>query len=528
MARRRRAGRAGRRGTRRLRVAFGRVAQETNACSPLPTRLDDFRRLHWLEGEALLAACQPGRPEVAGFARRAELSGFVAALRRHGEGRVEPVPLISAGAVPGGPLRAPTFAALRDRLLAALDAAGPVDAVMLALHGSMAAAGHPEADVELLRAVRDRVGPDVPVAATMDLHAHIHRRVLAEVDLVVGYRTNPHRDHFRTGLRAGRALLRVLLDGARPTTAWRSLPMIVGGGTTIDLLPPMAPIFRRLRALDDEPGILAASVFACQPWSRAPEPAWAPVVVADARVPGARERAEAAAEELAEALWAARTLLPPEPLAIDAAIEGARRAAAARALGTVCLCDASDAVGAGAPGENTAVLRALLERGRDMRSYVPLRDPEAVAAAFAAGEGGRFAGAVGGRLDPETSPPLPVEGRVRRLAPAGPFGRAAVVELGPVALVLTEAPPMVSKPRFFRELGLPILAAGVVVVKTLFPFRLYFAAYNRKTIYARTRGATDLRAALSRPADGPVWPRDPVEDWREADRRRRIEADGAR
>ena len=87
---------------RRLRIAFGRINQETNALSSVPTTLDDFSAQHLRHGDELLAACARREMEAPGFIRNAELSGFVHAARQDGE--VELVPLWSAWAVPGGPL----------------------------------------------------------------------------------------------------------------------------------------------------------------------------------------------------------------------------------------------------------------------------------------------------------------------------------------------------------------------------------------------------------------------------------------
>ncbi len=59
------------------------------------------------------------------------------------------------------------------------------------------------------------------------------------------------------------------------------------------------------------------------------------------------------------------------------------------------------------------------------------------------------------------------------------------------------------------------------MVKNFFPFLMFFLPYSRKTIFVRTRGVTDFDAAFQLRFDGPVHPRDPVEDWRPRDRFRR-------
>jgi microcystin degradation protein MlrC len=49
-------------------------------------------------------------------------------------------------------------------------------------------------DGEIARRVREVVGPDVPVAMTLDLHANVSQQMCDETDALVIYKTNPHTD----------------------------------------------------------------------------------------------------------------------------------------------------------------------------------------------------------------------------------------------------------------------------------------------------------------------------------------------
>ena len=241
------------------RIAFARIAQESNVFNPVLTELRDFTSSHWLEGAALRAACGPGGHEVAGFVKRAELAGFLEAVAAH-PGEIEAVPILSAWSVSGGPLSRACFEELERRLCEELARGGPLDGVFLALHGAMGVDGLRDPDSRLIESAKRAAG-GAPVAVTHDLHANLTRRRVAAADAVVAYGTNPHRDHARVGRRAGEILIGKLLGRCRPTTAWRTLPMILGGGMTIDFLPPVRSIFRRMRALERSGEVLAASAF---------------------------------------------------------------------------------------------------------------------------------------------------------------------------------------------------------------------------------------------------------------------------
>ena len=169
----------------------------------------------------------------------------------------------------------------------------------------------------------------------------------------------------------------------------------------------------------------------------------------------------------------------------------------------------------------TTLVKALLEEGRDLLSYAPIRDAEVVRELWEVPVGSAVSPWVGGKLAPEESPPLQVCGVVRRKEETGHFGRAVVIDAEHLQLVVTEGPPLAIKPAFYRNLGLRPWKADICVVKSLFPHWLYYVLLNRKTDYARTRGSTDFDAWRRLDFDGPVHPKDFVTDWREADRRRR-------
>ena len=52
------------------------------------------------------------------------------------------------------------------------------------------------------------VGSDVPIVASLDLHANVTRRMLAEADALVSYRSYPHVDMAATGELAAELLAR--------------------------------------------------------------------------------------------------------------------------------------------------------------------------------------------------------------------------------------------------------------------------------------------------------------------------------
>ena len=118
-----------------LRIAVAELAQETDSFSPLRTGIDDFANYGLYRGDEILE-------RMAGAGPIGGLLEVVAAQSRP----IKLLPLLRAWAGAGGALTDAAFAQLRHELIDRLRAAGPVDAVFLALHG--AAAADSEDDIE--------------------------------------------------------------------------------------------------------------------------------------------------------------------------------------------------------------------------------------------------------------------------------------------------------------------------------------------------------------------------------------------
>ncbi|HEV7225984.1 MAG TPA: M81 family metallopeptidase, partial [Pirellulales bacterium] len=199
-----------------MRIALGQLWQETNTFNPLPTTRADFEQFGVSRGAAMIEAMRDTN----------ELGAFIQSLRDWPE-RPELVGLVRLPAWPGGAATAETFRWLLAELVGSLERELPVDAVLLALHGAMAADEAPDVEGEVLEAVRRLVGPEIPLVATLDLHANVTRKMVESSDALVLFHTAPHIDVFETGLRGARVLRRILVDGVKPVAAFQKLPMVV-------------------------------------------------------------------------------------------------------------------------------------------------------------------------------------------------------------------------------------------------------------------------------------------------------------
>jgi microcystin degradation protein MlrC len=497
------------RGGRPLRIAYGRIFHEANAFSPLVTTREDFERMHYVAGEALAKVTKLSGSELVGYLPHAELTGFVQAARL--AGGVTTLPLVSALAVPGGPIVRASFESIVDDLMKRLEDAGPVDGVYLALHGSMEVAGLDEApETYILRRVRAIVAKTAMVAVSYDLHANLTSGTIDQVDILIGYRTNPHWDLAPSGFRAGNRLIRALRGQVRPVQAWRKLPIVLGGGMTIDFLPPMRRVFRFVRQMEKDPRVLSASVFMVHPYTSAENLGWSVHVCTD----GDETLAANLVDELADRVWAQRDVkLPPMRTAAKAIEEVARTAW--RHLGPVSLVDVDDIVGAGAPGGNTRIVRALLASKRGLIAYVPVHDPAAVEAAWDTVVGEPVSLVLRGTPGYD-QPEVPLGGIVAAKMLTD-FGRVVRIDIGTVHVVVAERPPLPIHPKFWRALGLSPRKADLIVQKNFFHYRIFYAFRSFRHLPVVTGGATSLDAVRERAQAATSRRGFDTAEWRRAD-----------
>src|SRR5262245_65099764 len=104
--------------------------------------LEHFRATQLFYGDDVVARLRGTRAEIGGF------------LDVLGPAGVEVVPTVAANAVSSGPVTRPAFEHVKDAILERLQAAGPVDGVLLALHGAMVLEDAADGEGELLAAVR--------------------------------------------------------------------------------------------------------------------------------------------------------------------------------------------------------------------------------------------------------------------------------------------------------------------------------------------------------------------------------------
>lgn len=231
---------------------------------------------------------------VARGAELAERYPFLENWRLPGHPDIEFVPLLEGGALPGGQVLPEVYdeleAELLDRLRAAL-ADGPFDGFYFDIHGAMAIEGRRDAEAGLAGRIRQLIGPDCLMSASMDLHGQVSRELVDTVELITAYRTAPHIDYTETRERAVRNLVRCLTEDIRPVRAWVRVPVMLPGEKTSTRVEPAGSVYASIPVTEALEGVIDASLLVGYAWADEARSA-ATVIVYGTDEPVVRREAE--------------------------------------------------------------------------------------------------------------------------------------------------------------------------------------------------------------------------------------------
>jgi microcystin degradation protein MlrC len=494
------------------RVLIAQFMHETNTFSKLPTTLDDYRRRWLIEGGAVV-------PRFTGT--RNELGGYIDAANEYGW---QPVWGGAANATPSGKLTRACWETIRDRIVDVARKAGKLDGICLSLHGAMVSETEDDAEGALLELLRGVVGPDVPVATTLDLHANATERMARNANALVSYRTYPHIDGYERAVQAAALVQEAMAGRKKPRCLLVQPAMLEGaehGRTTAPGL--MLDLLAKADRFEGEPGIDVVSIQAGFTWADIP---YTGPSVAVSHEPGAEARARAIAHELIDDMWQRREegrryFYRPVADGIAAARAGAGL------QGPLVIADGTDNPGGGGYNDTTPVLQSLLDAGIENVAFGTIYDPGAVRQATTAGVGAVVDVELGGHTDPAMGVPVRAKALVKMLSDGffkndGPMNAGVETSMGPTAVLRIDGIDVVAisnriqtiDRQVFLSQGIDPEARSVLVVKSVQHFRAAFAPIAREIVLVDSGGicSPDISRLNFTKLRRPIWPIDGIND----------------
>jgi microcystin degradation protein MlrC len=503
------------------RIAVGGFLHETNTFAPTKATYADF--VHgggWpamSQGPDVLKIMRNINVGLAGFVGEAEANGW------------ELVPTIACGASPSAHVTEDAFERIVEVMVEGIRAAGQLDAVYLDLHGAMVTEHLDDGEGEILARVRNVIGKDIPLVASLDLHANVTPQMVEQTDALIAYRTYPHVDMADTGRAAARHLALLLQTKRRFAKAFRQLPFLIPISWQCTNDQPTKDIYKRLAAVESAaiptlsfaPGFPAADFADCGP---------------SVFVYGKTQAdADAAADKIVALIesheddFDGRIYTPDE--GVRHAMELARRASK-----PIIIADTQDNPGAGGDSDTTGMLRALVRNNATKAAIGVIYDPTSAKAAHAAGVGATVKLALGGKSGIPGDAPYEETFIVEKLSDGqfnapGPYyggrdmdmGPSACLRIGDVRVVVSTHKAQLADQAMFRYVGIEPTEQSILVNKSSVHFRADFEPIAEKLLICAAPGAmpadpaslpwTRLRPGIRVKPNGPdfasVKPRSP-------------------
>lgn len=447
---------------------------ETNSFCPRPADMQAFRNNRLFVGAEVF-------PNMRGLGT--ELSAYMEVFDSRED--VQLTPTVAMYATPCGPVTREVYDLVTGQVLDTIRKEGPFAGVLLDVHGAMVAEGHPDGEGDLMELLRRELGWEIPIMASLDLHANITEKMARCATALIPYNTYPHVDIYETGITLAKLMEKTLDGESRPVMAYRHIPFLQ------PLLShdseALRPLYELVERLEKTPGVVSIRFAHGFFPADIGEMGVSVTVVTD----GDAALAEELADTMENAIRERIPHLKADYMDLDSALD-----IALQEEGTVTLADASDNPGAGGMGDTTHILRRILERGITGAAIATILDPESVKACVAAGEGNQVQLQLGGWSDPVYSGgPLGVTAKVVKLTDGkflqtGPvqhgviadFGDTAVLEIAGNLVLVTSLSRQPFDIEIFYSHGIDPAKQKILVTKSSIHYRATFCKVSKTMI----------------------------------------------
>ena len=470
-------------------IAIAGFQHETNTFSPdLATYAEFMKEDGW-----------PGLTEKSDIIPRLKnmnlpMAGFIEAVSVNKNILLHPI--VWASAEPCGYVTQDAFDKIAAKICDGIAEIKSLDGIYLDLHGAMVAQNHQDGEGELLRRIRQLVGPSLAIVVSLDLHANISPAMVELSSAIAIFRTYPHLDMARSGARAY-TLLQHLSAGKPLQKTMHQLPFLVPLTSQCTDLEPCKSIYKNLEQLNNTDESLISLDFALG-FPAADTYDCGPCVVAygtdQQTVDTAINTMTAIVLEQEAAL--SQTLFSADTAAKKATLNNSQ---------LVVIADAQDNPGAGATSNTTGVLRALLKHKAKQAYVAVLNDVEVTTQAHKQGLGARFRAELGGQNDVFNDQPLKCELEVCQLADGdfefegemyhgitahvGPMALLKVIEEGSDVYVITGINRVQCLDlAIFKHLNVNPQTASVIAVKSSVHFRADFSPIANEILIVASPG----------------------------------------
>lgn len=280
------------------------------------------------------------------------------------EKRIQIIPSIYASLHPNGMIKREAYEFIANKIINDLkENLKEIDGIYLQLHGASGVVGLDKisAEHDLIHRIREVVGKYMPIAVVMDPHGNLTNEFAEEVNIVRCYRESPHSDQIETEQLIAEKFINLLENRRKMKPVVLKLPIMVGGERSVSAKEPMCTINRLLNEAEKDERVFSCSYHVGYIRHDDDKLGAAVTVIPDTYKD--EPYCMQVAEKIANYAWEHRHEFKfsgnfDEPdVAVKKAVEFKGKAIEGK---TAVITDSGDNCGAGGYGQNTYMLRELL------------------------------------------------------------------------------------------------------------------------------------------------------------------------
>lgn len=496
-----------------MRLLVAMMKHETNTFSPVVTDLDRFMAWGGYVGDAAYKAYKGTGMPFGAYLDIAEAAGH------------EVVTPIAAEAMPSGLVKAEAYDFMTGKILDAVREG--VDACLLDLHGAMVTETTDDGEGTLLENIR-KIAPGLPIAVTYDLHTNLTQKMVDNCTCLIGYKTYPHVDMAEVGSQIAHVLMRTIAGEVNPVMAWGQPALLAQTLRMGHDDEPMKTLLALAREAEEDPKVLAATVFGGFPLADFHDAGSSVVVVTD----GDQALADRWRDRLVEEMWKRREEFVYQHEPLGEAVARAKEIDTQKTDGgPTLLLDHADNTGSGGTQDVMTVIEEILAQGLEDVAVAAVYDPDAVKQMQKAGIGATVTLKLGGKTDMPsidmTGQPLEVTGTVKALTDGrwtvrGPMytgvqvtmGHSAVLDTGKVEIVITSNHHEPWDIGVFTSVGIQPQHKRYLLLKSRIHYRAGFGDLGKETITLDGDGVTTSDNSILdfKKVRRPIYPLDRVNE----------------
>ena len=365
----------------------------------------------------------------------------------------------------------------------------PIDGVVLFMHGAAQSEESDDPEGDIIIAIREIVGKDVPICVGLDLHANVTERMVRNSNTLSLYQKYPHVDIGETGARASKLCLDIISGKISPKTAYVQIPMIIPASAYTTETEPFASLMARGHEYVRSGKLIDFSIGQMQPWLDVKDGYSSVVTISE----NENDAAEIA-KQLAQGLWDIRHEFKMELSSVDDVIRLSENNKSGK---PVILNDFADSSNAGSGGDSPEVIERILALESDVMGLMYINDVPFVKACQAAGVGNTVTADIGASICKKLFTPVRVTAEVKALFSGVvpfhgmymDFGPSAVVRIRNTIVIVTTQHRNNGDPYLYRAFGYDPADFQMVVVKACTSFRAFYGPLTDLMYPTSTKGA---------------------------------------